>query len=61
MSEAKLAMLLRCDFYLIDYDFYVEYTGMYKIKKCNDKYNEKLKFCVDNNIKHLFSNSIEKI
>lgn len=51
----------RCDFYLIDCDLYVEYTGMYKIKKCNEKYNEKLTFCIDNNIKHLFSNSIENI
>jgi hypothetical protein len=51
----------RCDFYLIDYDFYIEYTGMYKIKKYNEKYNEKLSFCIDNNIKHFFSNNIEDI
>jgi len=51
----------RCDFYLIDHDIYIEYTGMYKIKKHNDKYNEKKSFCIDNNIKHFFSNNIEEI
>jgi len=51
----------RCDFYLIDKDIYLEYTGMSKIEKYNEKYNEKLTFCINNNIKHLFSNSIENI
>ena len=51
----------RCDFYLIDYDLYIEYMGMYKIEKYNEKYNEKKSFCDDNNIKHFFSNNIEDI
>jgi hypothetical protein len=51
----------RCDFYLIDRDFYIEYTGMYKIEKYNEKYNEKLLFCIDNNIKHIFSNNVKDI
>jgi hypothetical protein len=49
----------RCDFYLIDKDIYLEYTGMSKIEKYNEKYNEKLLFCIDNNIKHFFSSDIQ--
>jgi hypothetical protein len=51
----------RCDFYLIDKDMYIEYTGMSKIKKYRNKYDEKLLFCIDNNIKHLFSCNIQDI
>lgn len=51
----------RCDFYLVDKDLYVEYTGMSTVKKYNDKYDIKKLFCLENKIKHLFSNDIEYI
>lgn len=51
----------RCDFYLIDKNIYLEYTGMSSIKKYRDKYNEKMLFCVENNIDHYFSDEIDEI
>jgi len=53
--------LKRCDFYLIDFDFYIEYTGMQKNEICNKMYKEKQKFCLENNINCIFSNNIQEI
>jgi hypothetical protein len=53
--------LKRYDFYLNDFDFYIEYTGMQKNSICNTKYKEKQKFCLDNNINCIFSNNIKEI
>lgn len=53
--------LKRCDFYLTEFDFYIEYTGMQKNKICNYKYKEKQKFCMENNINSIFSNNIQEI
>lgn len=53
--------LKRCDFYLIDFDFYIEYTGMQKNEICNKKYKEKQKFCLENNINCIFSSNIQEI
>lgn len=53
--------LKRCDFYLIDFDFYIEYTGMEKSEILNKKYKEKQKFCIENNINCVFSNNIDEI
>lgn len=46
----------RCDFYLKEYNIYVEYLGM-KIKS----YESKLNFLNENNIKHIASDDIEYI
>ncbi len=51
----------RCDFYLDEFGIYLEYTGMSKMKKFKDNYKEKELFCINNNIKHIFSNNIENI
>lgn len=53
--------LKRCDFYLKNYDFYIEYTGMSNINSCKVKYDLKEKFCFDNNLSFIFSNKIEEI
>lgn len=53
--------LKRCDFYLTNYDFYIEYTGMYNIESCKMKYNIKEKFCSEHNLNFIFSNKIEEI
>jgi len=53
--------LKRCDFYLTDFDFYIEYTGMQKNEICKKKYKEKQKFCLENNINCIFSNNIQEI
>lgn len=46
----------RCDFYLKEYDIYVEYLGMKM-----DRYKSKLDFLNKSNIKHIASNDIEYI
>ena len=55
----------RCDFYLNDYDIYVEYLGMITIKKEGtsylEKYENKRLFCLENNLKHIFSSDINDI
>jgi hypothetical protein len=53
--------LKRCDFYLIDFNLYIEYTGMQNNAACNIKYKEKENFCSENNIKCIFSNNIREI
>lgn len=61
----------KCDFYLDDFDLYIEYAGMTNVKKNkrNEKilesYDSRLKvkktICVENNLKHFFSNSVTEI
>lgn len=51
----------RCDFYLIDVNFYVEFTGMVKFTEKNDAYESKKRFCLENDLNHLFSNNIDQI
>lgn len=61
----------KCDFYLTTFDLYIEYAGMLNVKKNknNEKileaYDSRLKLkkaiCVNNNLKHFFSNSVEEI
>lgn len=53
--------LKRCDFYLIKYNFYIEFTGMSSILSYKKKYDDKLNFCLKNNINCIFSNNIEEI
>jgi hypothetical protein len=53
--------LKRCDFYLTKYNFYIEYMGMYKIKSCRLRYEEKKNFCLSNKINCIFSNNIDEI
>jgi len=59
------------DFYIIDKDLYIEYTGMENLRKTDetkkilDKYDKTIKIkrlhCIENNLKHYFSNSSEDI
>lgn len=61
----------KCDFYLKDVDIYIEYAGMKNIKrrpqneKILDGYDTRLKLkkniCVENNLKHYYSNSVDEI
>jgi hypothetical protein len=50
----------RCDFYLVDTGFYIEYTGMSKYVK-DDRYELKKEFCIQNDLKHFFSSDINQI
>jgi hypothetical protein len=47
---------LRCDFYLTDYDLYIEYCGM----KANS-YDKKIKFLVERNINFIASDNVDDL
>lgn len=61
----------KCDFYLKKFDYYIEYTGMLnfnrteKVKKILDEYKHRLNckkiICIENNLKHYFSNFVNNI
>lgn len=51
----------RCDYYLIEKDFYIEYTGMYNNIEYLKKYNIKKEFCEKKNLNHIFSSEVEEI
>jgi len=55
----------RYDFYLKDYDIYVEYLGMISVQRLSKKYlanyEDKKLFCEKNNLKHIFSSDINEI
>lgn len=51
----------RCDFYIVDKDMYIEYTGMYNNIDCLNGYKIKKEFCEKNNIKNIFSSNVEEI
>jgi hypothetical protein len=63
--------LYKCDFYLKEFDIYIEYAGMKNVKrndnneKILDEYDSRLKIkknlCIQNNLKHYYSNSVLEI
>lgn len=61
----------KCDFYLKNFDIYIEYAGMQNVKKTNrskeilESYDSRLKkkkeHCLQENLKHYFSKSVDDI
>jgi hypothetical protein len=50
----------KTDFYPNDYDYYIEYMGMYEKFNYKEHYLKKKKFCEKNNFNVLFETDIKK-
>ena len=49
------------DFYLVDKNIYIEFTGMYFLEKSKIRYEEKKTYCKNNNINCIFSHDINYV
>lgn len=52
---------MKCDFYINEFDLYIEYAGLIKNKSYLDKIKHKKEKCLEMNLNSFISNSIEEI